>query len=62
MLRKGAAHCLEDVEALRIAGGSRSGGVCLEGLRLTAEWIGQPTYVESDCLNLIKALGNKDET
>lgn len=26
---------------------------CLEGLRLTAEWIRRPVCVESDCLNLI---------
>jgi hypothetical protein len=24
------------------------------GLRLTAEWVKQPTLVESDCLNLIR--------
>jgi ribonuclease HI len=27
---------------------------CLEGLRLTAEWVRQPTIVESDCQNLIQ--------
>jgi ribonuclease HI len=26
---------------------------CLEGLRLTAEWIRQPTWVETDCQNLV---------
>jgi ribonuclease HI len=35
---------------------------CLEGLRLTAEWVRQPTYVESDCLNLIHALRKTAES
>jgi hypothetical protein len=30
---------------------------CLEGLRLAAEWIHQPIWVESDCASLIQALG-----
>jgi ribonuclease HI len=30
---------------------------CLEGLRLAAEWICQPIWVESDCASLIQALG-----
>jgi hypothetical protein len=34
---------------------------CLLGVRLTAEWIRQPTCVESDCSNLAKALGQEME-
>jgi hypothetical protein len=26
---------------------------CMEGIRLTAEWIRQLTYVETDCVSLI---------
>jgi ribonuclease HI len=34
---------------------------CLEGMRLVAEWIRQPTCVESDCLSLTNALNNGAE-
>jgi hypothetical protein len=33
---------------------------CLQGLRLIAEWIDRPTYVESDCTNLIHDLVKKE--
>jgi ribonuclease HI len=33
---------------------------CLEGLRLMTEWINQPVCVESDCLNLVRAMEKKD--
>jgi hypothetical protein len=32
----------------------------LEGMRLTTEWIRQPTRMESDCVTLIKALSSTD--
>jgi ribonuclease HI len=34
---------------------------CLHGLRLTTEWIRKPACVESDCSNLIRDLGKKEE-
>jgi hypothetical protein len=34
---------------------------CLQGLRLIAEQIGKPTYVESDCANPINDLAKKEE-
>jgi hypothetical protein len=33
----------------------------LQGIRLTAKWIGKPTYAESDCPNLIKAVHEENE-
>jgi hypothetical protein len=33
------------------------GEACLQGIRLTAKWIRQPTLVETDCTTLIHALG-----
>ncbi|GJN16502.1 hypothetical protein PR202_gb03501 [Eleusine coracana subsp. coracana] len=32
---------------------------CLEGVRLTAEWVRQPAHVEADCSTLIDALNSK---
>jgi hypothetical protein len=33
----------------------------LQGIRLTAEWFGKPTYVELGCLNLIRAVHEENE-
>jgi hypothetical protein len=38
---------------LRGCGSLEQAEACLEGLRLSAEWIRQPTSVESDCSNLV---------
>jgi hypothetical protein len=35
---------------------------CLEGLRLTLEWIRHPTWVEMDCLTIIQDIGRKEDT
>jgi hypothetical protein len=34
---------------------------CLDGIRLAAEWIRQPKCVETDCSNLVNALGRDTE-
>jgi hypothetical protein len=35
---------------------------CLEGIHLALGWIEQPLHVESDCLQLVHALGKADAT
>jgi hypothetical protein len=35
---------------------------CLHGLRLTMEWIREPTWVESDCSTLINDIVNRNDT
>jgi hypothetical protein len=42
--------------------GSPEAEACLQGIRLIAEWIREPTWVESECANLIKALEKKSKT
>jgi hypothetical protein len=37
-------------------------GACLRGVRLTAEWTGQPAIIEPDCSSIIKALCSETGT
>jgi hypothetical protein len=46
------------LKILRITGRSKA-EACLEGVRLTVEWIRKPTCVETKCSNLVRALKKK---
>jgi hypothetical protein len=35
---------------------------CLGGLRLALDWVGQPIWVETNCLTLVQDLGRKNES
>jgi hypothetical protein len=41
--------------------GEADAEACLQGIRLTAEWIRQPTLVEPDCARLVHTLVNSTD-
>jgi hypothetical protein len=49
-LNTDAAFC----EGWGCASAEQAEEACLEGLRLVADWVQQPTCLESDCSNLIR--------